>query len=167
MSHAPLTILTAVLFLGLSAPSAPLEGAGIEWDTLNEEILKLLGTGKYDRGVIVAKQALSVAESNVGPDHPDVATSLIHLATLYADQGKYESAEPLFKRSLTIREKALGPDHPDVAEILYNLAELYHDQGKYAAAEPLYKRSLAIYEKALGPDHPDLATSLHNLGFLA
>jgi len=77
MNHAPLTILTAVLFLGLSTPSAPAEGAGIEWDTLNEEILKLLGTGKYDRGVIVAKHALSVAESNVGPNHPAVAATLI------------------------------------------------------------------------------------------
>ena len=88
MNHAPLTILTAVLFLGISAPSAPAEGAGIEWDILNEEAAQLYRAGKYDRGVIVAKQALSVAESNVGPDHPDVATSLNNLAGLYHAQGR-------------------------------------------------------------------------------
>ena len=108
MNHAPLTILTAVLFLGLSTPSAPAEGAGIEWDTLNEEILKLLGTGKYDRGVIVAKHALSVAESNVGPNHPAVAATLNNLALLYKGQSKYAVAELLFKRSLAIYEKDLG-----------------------------------------------------------
>ena len=88
MNHAPLTVLTAVLFLGLSAPSARAEGAGIEWDILNEEVLELYRTAEYDQGVIVAKQALSVAESNVGPDHPDVATSLNNLAGLYHAQGR-------------------------------------------------------------------------------
>ena len=51
----------------------------------------------------------------LGPDHPNVATSLNNLAELYRNQGKYAEAEPLYKRSLAIREKALGPDHPDVA----------------------------------------------------
>ena len=61
----------------------------------------------------------------LGPDHPDVATSLNNLAALYHDQGRYADAEPLYKRSLAIHEKSLGPDHPDVATSLNNLAELY------------------------------------------
>ena len=117
-----LTSATAVLLMLLTTPAAFAEGAGVEWDILNQEVLELLRTGKYDRGVVVAKKALEVAETNVGPNHPDVGTSLNNLALLYKTQGHYAQAEPLYKRSLAIHEKALGPDHPSVATSLNNLA---------------------------------------------
>ena len=122
--------------------------------------------GRYADAEPLFKRALTIREKALGPDHPDVATTLNNLAELYHDQGRYADAEPLYKRSLAILEKALGPDHPDVATDLNNLAELYRDQGRYAEAEPLYKRSLAIKEKALGPDHPSVAASLKNLAGL-
>ncbi len=156
-----LVALLLILCTGISA-----HAQGIEWETLNDEVMSLYRQGRYDRAVVVAKKALQVAEQAVGPDHPAVATSLNNLAVLYGTQGQYAQAEPLYKRSLAIREKALGPDHPDVATSLNNLAVLYRAQGQYAQAEPLYKRSLAIREKALGPDHPDVATSLNNLAEL-
>ena len=110
---------------------------------------------------------MKIHETALGPDHPEVGTSLNNLALLYQAQGRYAAAEPLYKRSLKIGETALGPGHPDVATSLNNLAELYQVQGRYAAAEPLYKRSLKIREIALGPDHPDVGQSLNNLAFLA
>jgi tetratricopeptide (TPR) repeat protein len=94
----------------------------------------------------LAKRALAISEKALGPDHPDVATSLNNLALLYRNQGRYADAEPLYKRSLAIREKALGPDHPDVAQSLNNLAGLYDSQGRYAEAEPLYKGSDASFQ---------------------
>ncbi len=125
-----LRLTTSLLPLLLTAPPVFAQGAGIEWDTLNQEVIELYRTGKYDRAVVVAKKALEVAEKNVGPNHPDVATSLNNLALLYNTQGKNAEAEPLHKRSLAIREKALGPEHPDVAQSLNNLAVLYKTQGK-------------------------------------
>ncbi|MCL5801955.1 MAG: tetratricopeptide repeat protein, partial [Gammaproteobacteria bacterium] len=118
------TIGMVALFL-LTATPAFSQGAGIEWDILNQEVMSLYQKGQYDRAVIVAKKALGVAEKALGPDHPDVAASLNNLAYLYYTQGQYAQAEPLYKRSLAIREKALGPDHPDVATSLNNLALLY------------------------------------------
>ena len=56
---------------------------GIEWETLNQEVMDLHRAGRYDRAVVVAKKALKVAERSVGPDHPAVATSLNKLAGLY------------------------------------------------------------------------------------
>ena len=122
--------------------------------------------GRYSDAEPLYKRSLAIREKALGPDHPDVAFSLINLGALYFDKGRYADAEPEFKRSLDIREKALGPDHPDVAVSLNNLAELYRAQGRYADAEPLYKRSLAITGKALGPDHPDVGLSLNNLAAL-
>ncbi len=120
------------------------QGAGSEWDTLNQEVKELYRTGKYDRAVVVARKALEMAEKNVGPDHPDVATSLNNLAFLYDNQGRYAQAEPLYKRSLAIREKALGPDHPDVAQSLNNLAALYRATKRDEEAETLEQRAARI-----------------------
>jgi CHAT domain-containing protein len=109
---------------------------------------------------------LAISEKALGPEHPDVASSLNNLANLYRVQGKYGEAEPLYERSLAISEKAVGPEHPYVAQSLNNLANLYRVQGKYGEAEPLYKRALAIREKAVGPEHPYVAQSLQNLANL-
>jgi tetratricopeptide (TPR) repeat protein len=162
MRNLKIALLIAVI-LSLANSASYAQGAGIEWDTLSKEVMRLYRAGEYARAIRIAQSALEVAEQNVGPDHPDVATSLNDLAELCKAQGEYAKAEPPLKRSLAIREKALGPDHPNVAASLNNLAELYQYQGDYAKAEPLYKRSLAIFEKACGPDHPDVATSLNNL----
>ena len=124
-----LTTLIALAAL-LSAPSVCAQGAGIEWDILNDEVLELYRTGQYARAVVVGKKALKVAEEIVGPDHPDVAVSLNNLALLYKTQGHYAQAEPLYKRSLKIYEKALGPDHTTLARRLNNLALLYSNQGR-------------------------------------
>jgi tetratricopeptide (TPR) repeat protein len=60
----------------------------------------------------------------VPQDHPNVATSLNNLATLYRDQGRYAEAEPLYQRSLVISEKTLGKDHPTTKTVTSNLQRL-------------------------------------------
>jgi len=131
-----------VLLLGLST-AVPVHAQGIEWSTLNDEVMSLYRQGRYDRAVVVAKKALQIAEQTVGPNHPSMATSLNNLATLYYSQGQYAQAEPLYKRSLAIDEKALGPNHPNVATDLNNLAALYKTQGQCAPTQiisELFKR---------------------------
>lgn len=135
-----------------------IEEYGFEFDEA-ARLLNQAGTyccerARYAEAEQLLARALSICEKALGPDHPDVATSLNNLANLYHNQGKYSEAKPLHVRSLSIREKVFEPDHPDVALSLNNLARLYDNQGKYAEAEPLYVRSLGIHEKALGPDHP-------------
>ena len=76
-------------------PNVFAQGAGAEWETLNQKVMDLYRTGNYDRAVTVAKKALEVAEKNAGPDHPDVATSLNNLALLYYTEGHYGQSEPL------------------------------------------------------------------------
>jgi len=50
---------------------------------LNAEAISLYKQGHYDQAVVAEKKALQVAEQNLGPDHPDVATSLNSQAELY------------------------------------------------------------------------------------
>jgi tetratricopeptide (TPR) repeat protein len=135
-------------------------------DILDQLGSSLTAAGNYVQAEPLHKRSLTISEKALGPEHPNVARSLINLALLYTDQGKYSEAEPLYKRSLAVREKVLGPEHPDVARSLNSLAALYVSQGKYSEAEPLYKRSLAIFENALGPEHQNVAASLNNLAAL-
>jgi hypothetical protein len=50
-----LTTLIAIAAL-LSAPSVFAEGAGVEWDILNDEVKELYRTGEYARAVVVGKK---------------------------------------------------------------------------------------------------------------
>ena len=122
--------------------------------------------GDHAKALPFALQALAINEKLRGKDHPDVATSLIHLAGIYKSLADYDKALPLCERSLAIRENALGPNHPDTATSLNNLAFLYKSMGDYDKALSIHERSLAIREKSLGPEHPDTATSLGNLAEL-
>ena len=63
---------------------------------------------------------LAISEKVLGPEHPDVATSLHNLAMLYQVQERYAEAEPLFQRALAIMEKVLGLEHPQTAAARQN-----------------------------------------------
>ena len=113
------------------------------------------------------------AKRELGPGHPDLATTLNNLAVLYAVGGRYVEAELSYKRSLAIREAALGSEDPSVGESLNNLAMLYESQGRYADAVTLLLRSFAIRLKAIGeirqgtsfgPAHHDFVVTSNNLG---
>ncbi len=120
----------------------------------------------YSQGEKYYKRALSIRETLLGTEHPDVVTSLNNLASLLKSQKNYAEAGSLLQRIVSINEKLLGTEHLDVATSLHNLAHLLQIQGKYKEASTLYQRTLKIREKVLGAEHPDVATSLHNLALV-
>jgi Flp pilus assembly protein TadD len=66
-----LIVMTTMLYLVTGQAHA--QGAGVKWETLNKEAKELSRAGQYERAVMVAKEALKLAEQKVGPDHPDVS----------------------------------------------------------------------------------------------
>lgn len=125
-----------------------------EWERLHQKVVSLSSQGDYAQAILLAQQALHVADNGKDLTQSNVGTSLVNLADLYRTQGMYAQAEPLYKRLLAIQEKNFGLEHVNVAVSLYRLAELYAHQRQYALAEPLYKRSLIVSEKVLGVDNP-------------
>ena len=121
---------------------------------------------QYPEAAAWYQRAIAIGEQVFGPEHPNLATDLNNLATLYVNQGEYEQAEPFYQRAIAIDEQVLGSAHPYLATRLNNLANLYFKQGKYEQGAPLYQRAIAIDEKVLGPEHPALATDLNNLANL-
>jgi CHAT domain-containing protein/tetratricopeptide (TPR) repeat protein len=133
---------------------------------LNTAFLRLYRAGRYDEALPLGERALDIRKRVLGPENPDVASSLNNLANLYRRRGDYTKAEPLYRHALTIREKLFGPDHPDVATVLNALAILHISKGDYEKAERLLQRALIISEKSFGPDHPDVGIPLNNLAIL-
>ena len=119
-------------------------------DATEERWLEALAQARLDHG----------AEN----DHPDIATSLSNLASLYTKQGRHDEAEPLFVEALEMRRRLPGAenDHPDIATSLSKLAVLYMEQGRHDEAKPLLVDALAMMRRLYGGenDHPDIAASL-------
>src|SRR5438045_9377451 len=97
-------LVSAAVLLAL-ASSLPLFGraAAQERDVarveaLNKQVTRFSREGRYGEAIPAAREALSVREKALGPEHPDVAQSLCDLATLYQDEGRYAEAERLYKR---------------------------------------------------------------------
>ena len=86
-------------------------------------------------------------ETELGPDHPELAETLSSLAD-YAETKK--EAEELIQKALNIREQVFGSFHCKTAESLHDLAYIKAAQKQYPDAEKLVQRSMAIYEKVLG-----------------
>ncbi|MFH1679439.1 MAG: serine/threonine-protein kinase [Candidatus Eisenbacteria bacterium] len=125
-----------------------------------------MNLGLYDESESLHQKTLGIREERLGPDHPDVAASLNHLANTLHMRGEYDGALVLHERALAVRESALAPDDPDLAVSLHNLADLLEDRGDYERARALFERALEIKEKSLGPDHPATAAALHDLALL-
>jgi tetratricopeptide (TPR) repeat protein len=64
-------------------PSTEKSGDLEEAKRLNQQAIKLYQQGKYNEAIPLARRSLSILEKALGPDHPNVATSLNNLAGLY------------------------------------------------------------------------------------
>jgi esterase/lipase superfamily enzyme len=148
-----LTLATSLAAATMGGP-ARAQGSD-ELDALNSQIAKLYSDGKYAEATPLAEHYVDLARQRYGEEHPEFATAITWLGSLYQSEGRHDDAEPLLKRALSIREKELGPDHALVGTSLSNLAALYESQGRDADAEPLLKRALSIREKAQGSDELD------------
>jgi len=142
------------------------DAAAAERAALGNEVVKLQAAGKYAEAAQSTERLLALYEQTLGADHPDVATVLNVLATLYHRQGRHAEAERILKRTLALRGAAAEKEHEDVATVLNLLGLVYAAQGRFAAAEETLTRAIAIREKALGAGHPIVARTLNNLGTL-
>jgi len=112
------------------------------------------------------EEILQILESELRPQHPDVAITLNNLAELYRHLGEYEKALTFYQRTLDIREKMLGPQHPDTVSTLNGLAELYRMMGHYDKELPLYQKVFDSYERMLSPQNSEVAMALNDLALL-
>ncbi|HYI00107.1 serine/threonine-protein kinase, partial [Hyalangium sp.] len=120
-------------------------------------------TGRYPEAWEKATRALALWEKALGPEHPNVASSLQQLSSITWWMGKYPQALEYAERALALKMKALGPEHPDVAKVMKTSAAALRDLGRYEEARQRFEQVLALQVKILGPEHPDVAGALSNM----
>lgn len=123
----------------------------------------LLGKGRTREAEDIMRRALTMRQKTLGDAHPDVASSMVALASVYYRQSRYAEAEGMYRTALGIQRAALGEAHKDTGQTLNNLASALNEQGKYKDAEELYRNALQSARRAFGDQHPDTASILQNL----
>jgi tetratricopeptide (TPR) repeat protein len=90
-------------------------------------------------------EALDIRRRELGENHADVATSLMHVAALVSDGGSHTAdAIPLLQRALAIRRHLFGDADPLTTDALYQLASELHMAGRYKEARPLFDQWLEL-----------------------
>ena len=103
---------------------------------IQSELYQTLGTlyqelGSFDRADTLLQRALEQRRQLHGPDHPEVARSLVALGLLRVDQAELEEAERFIREGLETSRRSLLPDHPEVITATTALASALIAQGSY------------------------------------
>ena len=75
------------------------------------------------------RHAASLQEAELGPSHPDLASTLNNLAIVTEKTGRPGDAETLYRRAAAIASASLPADHPMVAASRQNLKDFCHARG--------------------------------------
>jgi serine/threonine-protein kinase len=135
----------------------------LSWLLTNRGLLKRQ-SGDFAGSLRFDEQALALKEKALGPNHPDVASSLANIDTTLSELGQYDRALSNNDRALAIDRRAYGDWHPAVARSLSNRGEALNALGRYSEARDAFQGALARWEDAYGPDHLYLAHALTGLG---
>jgi len=118
----------------------------------NLGMVQNLGAGDRECSYALLRRALALRESALGPEHPDVATSLALQVEAAKAAGDRPLALALAQRVHDIRLRAYGPGNPLTAFSVSWLAWLDYYAGQYPEAESLFRQALDILERNAGPD---------------
>ncbi len=124
------------------------------------------GLGRYDSARTMLERSVALRRRVHEANHPEVATSLDHLADVYAEERDFESALPRYRDALAIRRAALGTDHPKTATSMHGLAGALRNMGKPDSAITLAKQAVqTLHQHHQDSTHPEVLEAQHTLAY--
>ena len=97
-----------------------------------DEFLNLAGIARRHGDLAEAerlyRQALGIKERLLGPEHPEVATTLNNLAVVCRRRGLLDEAEALYRRAIDILARTVEPTHPALATSRNNLSRMLNER---------------------------------------
>jgi tetratricopeptide (TPR) repeat protein len=112
----------------------------------------------------LSREALRMAESELGADHPQLIPLSTQLAGILHTEGRDAEAEPVLRHAVAMANSS--GDSKLLGIALNALGNALHGEGQSARAEPVLRRSLALFEESEGKDALDTAKAANNLGTL-
>lgn len=116
-------------------------GITVNWRPFMEAGFAAENDGRLQDAEHFYKQALKLAEADVGFEHEEIAATLMYLASVYETQQRFDEAEKALRRAISVVERACGQSHPALGLFNHNLADICMAQGKTAEAAELRRRS--------------------------
>jgi tetratricopeptide (TPR) repeat protein len=133
-------------------------------DDLNQLASNAYFQGNSAASEAYLRRALALDEKVIGPDHPDIASSLNNLARILIEGRKFREALPMLNRSVIIYLAQREGTHGDLSFIFSNRALALRGLGQDAEAEADFRRGLRAAEahnnRAIAPILTDLADLL-------
>lgn len=113
----------------------------------------------YHQGYAYHQAALDIRKQLFDPNHPQIATSYLNLATYYELMNYYDKELEYLEQALQIQLDILGSVHKEVARSYYLLANRYRTNGALEKATGYYHRVLAIYQQLQQGISPEAAAT--------
>ncbi len=110
-----------------------------------------------------ARRALRLQQERLGADHPDVANTLLTIASLLRKQQRLGDAELVMVDAIDLRRRVLGDEHLDTLRAEGQLATVYWFREDYAEMVEVLEAVLQRQRRLLGDRHDDTVRTLSNL----
>ena len=127
--------------------------------TLGGIYQKLGNLGQADA---LLSAALAERKSLFGPEHPEVAESLVALGLLRVDQARLDEAERLVREGLDKTRGARPRDDAAIAKATTALGKVIEARGSYDQAIPLLQEAVGLEER-IAPSSAELAAAVKEL----
>ena len=118
--------------------------------------------GQLEGADSLLRAGLSRRQAIFGPDHAEVARSLVSLGLLRADQARLPEAERLIRDGVALARRRLRPGHPQVADASTALGYVLEKRGEFDQAIRMHEEVVRIRSTS-GDTTPELAASLYQL----
>jgi len=118
--------------------------------------------GNLGRADTLLTEALAQRRALFGPEHPDVAKSLVALGLLRSDQADYAAAEQLVRDGLAMSRRSLPQGSPAVADALGALGHVLDERGAYDQAISVFDSFVTLRRTDPRPT-PELDDALYEL----
>lgn len=120
-----------------------------------------------DSSIAYFRRALDVRMRTLGPEHPEVTSSMALVGVMLSRKGLDEEAEEYLRRVVSLRRQSLEADVPQLAKSYFVLADhLSRYPDARQETEQLYRDGLTLLEHRFGKEHLGRAHGLSNLANL-
>lgn len=116
---------------------------------------------KIEQAQLDYREALRLAEKQLGPFDPELVKPLTELGRIRSSLDDQEEAELLLLRAKDITHRNSGIFNVEQDDLLEDLTSMYMSQGRKMKAKMQQELALRAAEESFGEDSPNIVPALH------